>query len=146
LPNFTPIGVTIRVQNPKSEIFTEVLPRFGIKKCPSGAYPLGDFHENCNIRTQFQYALNIKTWMDFLKGLRSYGDFKYRASGFPPKFQRLLAANLCVRSPDVLTAQERARGSLSPCQGWWYSDFTSRWGGQNVEFLSVCLSVCSSRF
>ena len=44
------------------------------------------------------------------------------------------------QTPNVLEVQERARGSLSPCQVWWGSDFTRRRGAKNVEFF--CLSVC----
>jgi len=57
-----------------------------------------------------------------------------------PYFQRPLAAKLCARPPKVLEVQECARGSLSPCQVWWGSDFTRRRGGQRV-FLAVCLFV-----
>ena len=57
-------------------------------------------------------------------------------------FQRPLATKLCIRPPKVLKVQERARGSLSPCQVWSGLDFTRRRGGQNIEFfLFVCLSV-----
>ena len=44
--------------------------------------------------------------------------------------------------------QEHARGPQSSCQVWWCSDVTRRRGGQKrwVFCLSVCLSVCPSRF
>ena len=58
-----------------------------------------------------------------------------------PKFSVPLAAKLCVRPPKVLEVQEHARGPLSPCQVWWGSGFTRCQDSQNVEFLSVCLSV-----
>jgi len=60
-----------------------------------------------------------------------------------PNFQRPLAAKLCIRPPKVFEVQERALGSLSPCQVCLGSDFTRRRSGQNVEVfcLSVCLSV-----
>ena len=38
--------------------------------------------------------------------------FKLRESGFPPNFQRPLAAKLCVRPRNVLEAREHARGPL----------------------------------
>jgi len=66
----------------------------------------------------FQDALAVKISLDLLKGLRSYGYFKFRVSGYPPNFQRPLAAKLCVKPPKVLEVQERARGTLSPCQVW----------------------------
>ena len=53
-----------------------------------------------------------------------------------------LAAKLCVRPPNVLEVQERARGPLSPYQVWCGSDFIRRRVGEkNVEFF-----VCPSRF
>ena len=87
-------------------------------KRPAGAYPLRDFHKICIVCTSFQAALGVKTWLDLLKGLWSYGGFKLRGSGFPPNFQRPLAAKLCIRPPNVLEVKERARGPLSPCQVW----------------------------
>jgi len=57
--------------------------------------------------------------MDLLKGVRSYGGFKFRGS-VSPNFQRSLAARLCVGSSKVLKVEERGRGyhhaKLSPCQ------------------------------
>ena len=55
-------------------------------KRPAGAYPLRDFHKICRVCTSFQDALGVKTWLDLLKGLWSYGGFKLRGSGFPQIF------------------------------------------------------------
>jgi len=111
-------------------------------KRPAGAYPLRDFHKICRVHTPFQDALAVKTWLDLLKGLWSYGGFKLRVSGFPQIFSAPLAAKLYIRPPNVFESQERARGPLSPCHVWWGSDFTRRRGGQKtLRFLSVCLSV-----
>ena len=55
-------------------------------KRPTGAYPLRDFHKICRVCTSFQDALGVKIWLDLLKGLRSYGGFKLRVSGFPQIF------------------------------------------------------------
>ena len=55
-------------------------------KRPAGAYPLRDFHKICSVCTAFQDALGVKIWLDLLKGLRSYGGFKLRGSGFPQIF------------------------------------------------------------
>ena len=55
-------------------------------KRPAGAYPLRDFHKICRVCTSFQDALGVKIWLDLLKGLRSYGGFKLRGSGFPQIF------------------------------------------------------------
>ena len=45
-------------------------------KCPTGAYPLHDFHDIFRVCTSFQDALAVKISMDLRKGLRSYGGFK----------------------------------------------------------------------
>ena len=42
-------------------------------KRPAGGYPLRDFRKVCRVCTSFQDALGVKTWLDLLKGLRSYG-------------------------------------------------------------------------
>ena len=44
-------------------------------KRPTGAYPLRDFHKICRVCTSFQDALGVKTTLDLLKGLWSYGGF-----------------------------------------------------------------------
>ena len=54
------------------------LLRFGWNveyKRPAGAYPLRDFHKIRRICTSFQDALGVKTLLDLLKGLWSYGGF-----------------------------------------------------------------------
>jgi len=69
-------------------------------------------------------------------------------SGYPQIFSAPSDETM-RQTPKVLDVQEHARGSLSPCQVWWGSDFTRCLGGKNVEFfvcLSVCLFVCPSRF
>ena len=55
-------------------------------KCPTGAYPLCDFHKICRVCTQFQVALAVKIWLDLLEVLWSYGRFKLRGSGYPQIF------------------------------------------------------------
>jgi len=65
-------------------------------KRPAGAYPLSNFHKIRRVCILFQDALGVKIWLDLLEGLWSYGGFKLRGSGFPPNFQRPLAAKLCV--------------------------------------------------
>jgi len=99
-------------------------------KRPAGAYPFRDFHKIYRVCTLFQDALGVKTGLDLLKELWSYGGFKLRGVGFPPNFQRPLAAKLCVRPRNVFEVKERARGPVSPCQVWCGSDFTHRRGGQ----------------
>ena len=55
-------------------------------KRPAGAYPLRDFHKICRVRTSFQDALAVKISLDLHNGLRSYGGFKLRRSGYPHIF------------------------------------------------------------
>ena len=55
-------------------------------KRPAGAYPLRDFHKICRVCTPFQDALDVKIWLDLLKGLWSHRGFKLRGSGFPQIF------------------------------------------------------------
>jgi len=114
-------------------------------KRPTGAYPLCDLNKICRVCTLFQDALGIKIWLDLLKGLWSYGGFKFRGSGYP---QRLLAAKLCIRPQkfsrcknvlEVLYHHAKFGGArFSPAAGV----------AKNVQFfcLSVSLSVCLSRF
>ena len=89
--------------------------------------------------TSFQDALNVKICLNLLNGLQSCGvKLRGRVS---LKFQRPLAAELCVGAPKVLEMQERAKfggAQVSPAAG----------AAKNVEFfvgLSVRLSVCLSR-
>jgi len=93
------------------------LPRFdqNVKyKRPAGAYPLRDFHNICTVCTQFQDALAVKIWLDLLERFWSCAP----------------SGETMRQTPKVLQVQERARGSLSPCQVWWGSHFTRRRGGQ----------------
>jgi len=84
-------------------------------KRPAGAYPLRDFHKICRAYTPFQYALAVKIWLDLLKGLRSYGGFKLTGIGHPQIFSAP-GGETMRQTPKVLEMQQRARGSLSPCQ------------------------------
>ena len=92
---------------------------------PAGEYPLCDFHQICSVCTTFQDALGIKTLLDLLKGLWSYGGFKLRGSGFPQIFSAPLAAKLCVRPPNERTCSRSAitmpslvRLGFHPPPGW----------------------------
>jgi len=112
------------------------------------AYPLRDFHKICRVCTSFQDALGVKSLLDLLKGLWSYGGFKLRGTGYAQIFSDPSGETI-RQTPNVFEVKERARGPLSPCQVWWGSDFTRRRGvAKNVEVfcLFVCLFVCSSRF
>jgi len=98
-------------------------------KRPVGAYPLHDFYKICSICTSFKDALAVKVSLDLLKLLLSYGGFNLMGL-VTPKFSVPLAAKLCIRPPNVLEVQERARGPLSPYQVWYGSDFTRRRVGE----------------
>ena len=117
-------------------------------KRPAGAYPLRNFQTICRVSTPFQDALGIKISLDFLKRLWSYAGFNLRGL-VTPKFSAPPSGENTRKTPKVLEVQERARGSLSPCQIWWGRILPAAGVAKNVEFfvcLSVCLSVCSSRF
>ena len=111
---------------------------------PAVAYPLRDFHKICRFCTPFQDALSIKIRLNFLEGLWSSGGFKLMVSGYP-QISAPLAAKLCIKPPQVLEAQERAGGPLSPCLVWWGWISPDAGVAKNVECF-VCLSVCPSRF
>jgi len=55
-------------------------------KRPAGAYPLHYFHKICRLCAQFQFALAVNIWLDFLKGLWSYRGFKWTGSGYTQIF------------------------------------------------------------
>ena len=106
----------------------------------------------CAIFTKFaefvpHLRMRVKIWLDLLKGLWSYGGFKLRGSGFPQIFgapsgetmhqttKRFGGERTCSRSSYHHVKFGGAR--ISPAAGV----------AKNVEFfLSVCRSVCSSRF
>jgi len=50
------------------------------------SYPLRDFYRICRIRSTFEDALAFKISLDLLKGLWSYGRFKFTGSGYPQIF------------------------------------------------------------
>ena len=82
-------------------------------KRPAGTYPLRDFHKICKFCTSFQDALRVKIWLDLLKGLWSYGGFKFRGL-VTLKFSAPPSGETMRQTPKVLEVQERARGHLSP--------------------------------
>jgi len=65
-------------------------------KRSAGAYPLRDCHKICRVCTAFQVALAVKTWLDLLEELLSYGGFKLRGSGYPKFSAPPIAVKLCV--------------------------------------------------
>ena len=111
-------------------------------KRPVGAYPLSNFHQICRVCTPFQYALAVKTSLDLLKGLWSYGGFKLRGSGYS-KFSATHSGETMRQTPKVLEVSYKdvlevlyhhakfGGCRISPAAG----------AAKIVEFLSVCLSV-----
>ena len=85
VPNFTPSVQRQGCRTPKLKFLLRFDRNLEYKR-PAGAYPLRDFHKICRVCTTFQDALGGKIWLDLLKGLRSYGGFKLRGSGFPQIF------------------------------------------------------------
>ena len=114
-------------------------------KRPAGAYPLRDFHKICRVCTSIKDALDIKIWLDLLKGLWSNGGFKLRGS-VSPKFsappsgetmrqttKRFPGERTCSRSS--ITMPSLVGLGFHPPPGW----------PKTLSFfLSVCLSVCLS--
>ena len=114
---------------------------------PAGAYPLRDFHKICRICTSFQDALAVKIWLDLLEGLLSYRGFKLRGLvslkfSPPPSGETMRQApqkfSRCKKVLKVLyiTMPSLVGLDFHPPPGW----------PKTLSFLSVCLSVCSSRF
>jgi len=60
-----PIGATTRVQDPTTEIFTQIWPECGILT-PRTGVSLARFHKICRICTPFHDALAVKIWLDLL--------------------------------------------------------------------------------
>ena len=133
--NFHPHWCNDKGIGPPKLKFVQIFDQNVEYKRPAVAYSLRDFRKICRICTSFQVALAVKVSLDLLKGLWSYGVLIWRGL-VNPKFSMPLAAKLCVRPQ---TLQERARGTLLPCQVWWGSDFTCRWGGEKRWVF--CLSV-----
>jgi len=98
-------------------------------KRTAGAYPLRDFHKIFKVCTTFQDALAVKTGLDLLERLWSYGGFKLRGL-VTSKFSAPPSGETVHQTPKVLEVQEPARGPLSSCQVWWGSDFIRRRGGE----------------
>ena len=82
-----------------------------------------DVHEICEICTRFN---------GFSQGVTESWGVKLRVSGYnSPKYSAPHSGETMRRTP------KRAGGPLSPCQVWWARILPA----ENVEFLSVCLSV-----
>jgi len=102
---FHTIDAMIRYRTPKLKILLKFCQISEYKRGKGGVYPLRDTKFAVCRPTSFQDALAVKTWMDLLKGLRSYGVEK---DGFPTNFQHPLAVKRCVgpqklwRSKNVL--------------------------------------------
>ena len=85
LPKFVVFWTISTIQDEKSAA------KFDYIKTVSGnvvaqSIALRDFHKICRVCTSFQDALGVKILLDLLKGLWSYGGFKFRGSGCPQIF------------------------------------------------------------
>jgi len=103
--------------HPKTENFTIILPDYALR-----SYPLCNVHKIRRIYVLFQDLLAIKIWMELLKGLQSYGGFKWRVSCFPQIFSSPSGETM-HQAQKCLEVEERAAGPLSPCQVWWALNF-----------------------
>jgi len=94
---------------------------------PARAYPLHDFHEICRVCTPFQDALAVKISLDLLKGLWSYGGFKFSVPPISETMRQIpksfRGARTCSRS-SITTPSLVGLGFHLP-----------------LSFLSVCLFV-----
>jgi len=134
-------------KTPKTEIFTEILPKFGtpVHQC-SAAYQLRDFHEICRIRTSFQVASTVKISIHLLKS-RDYRVMRVLSWGglVPPKFSASHSGETMRRIPTILEKNVLKVINHRATFGGARISPAAR-ATKNVEFLFVRLSVCSSRF
>jgi len=86
-------------RSPETEIFTEIWWKCGIET-PRTGYPLRDFHKICRVCTPFQDTLGVKIWLDLVKGLWSYGGFKFRGL-VTPKFSAPPSGETMRQTPKV---------------------------------------------
>jgi len=121
-------------------------------KRPAWPYPLRDFRKFAEF-VPFYDALAVKIWLDFLQGLWSYGGFKLRGlftpkySAYPWPYPLRHGSETVRQTPKRFRgARTRSRSSTTmpslvglrfhPPPGW----------PKTLSFLSVCMSLCSSRF
>ena len=98
MPDFTPVGATIRVWTPKLK-FLLTFDQNVEYKCPTGAYPLHDFHKTCRDCTSFQdVLLAVKISLDLLNGLWSHGG---KGGWYRSPQMSKFAQNCGFRPPDA---------------------------------------------
>ena len=73
------------IGHPKLKFLLRIYQNVEYKR-PARAYPLRDFHKICRVCTTFHDALAVKTSLDLLKGLWSYGGFNLTGFGYPQIF------------------------------------------------------------
>ena len=97
------------------------LPRFDKKveyKCPTGVYPLRDFHKICRVCTPFQAALGVEILLDLLEGLWSLGVLNWRV-WLPPNFQRPHSGEIMHQTPKSFRGARTWNWNLScKCRPW----------------------------
>jgi len=115
-------------------------------KRPARAYSLHDFHQICRLCTPFQDALAVKTSMDLLKELWRYGGFKLTGSGCPKIFSAPSGETVRQTPKSFEGTRTCSRSSITipSLVGLGFQPPPGR--PKTLSFLSVCLSVCPSRF
>jgi len=138
MPNFTPCNDK-GIGPPKLKFLLRLIKMWNINARQG--------HIPCTIFTKFaEFVPHYR--MRYLLQFRWICSRGYGVTGSHyPQIFSAPSGQTMHQTSNVFEVQERAGGPLSPCQVWWGSDFTRRRGGQKRGvFLSVCLSVCSSRF
>jgi len=82
MPNFTPIGATTGVGPPKLKFLLRFDQNVEYKRPVS----LARFSQNLQSLYLISGYVSFKIWLDLFEGLRSYGGFKLRGSGYPQIF------------------------------------------------------------
>ena len=98
MPNFTRSGNDKGIGLPKQKFLLRFYQNSEYKRL-AGAYPLRNFHKIYKVYTSFQDAVNVKIWVDLIKGLRTYGGFKLRGRVSPQIFTAPYSGESMRRTP-----------------------------------------------
>ena len=113
-------------------------------KRPTGAYPLHDFfYKICRVCTPVQDALGVKTWLDLLEGLWSYGGLKLRVSGSPKFSVPPSGETMCQIRKSFRGTRTCSRSSIT-MPSLVGLGFHPPPGQPKTLSFFVCLSVCLS--
>ena len=78
----TPIGATVRAQDPQNWYFYWDLIRMCNINAPQGRTPCESFTKFAEFVPRFRCVIDVRISLDLLRELRSYGGFKLMVSGF----------------------------------------------------------------